>query len=81
MQKGDNRRCKQGWVMEKGFRNTAWVCRDGAKNDKAHLELTLARAVKGNMKSIYPYISSKRRNKENKDLLPDGEGGLVTAGR
>lgn len=50
-----------------------------ARKEKAHLELTLARGVKGNKKSLYPYISSKRLNKENGGPLLNGARDLATA--
>ncbi|KAK4831429.1 hypothetical protein QYF61_017560, partial [Mycteria americana] len=51
----------------------------GARKKKAHLELTLARGIKDNKKSLYPYISSKRLNKENGVPLLNGVSDLVTA--
>lgn len=41
--------------------------------------MTLARCIKGNKKSLYPYISRKWLNKENGGPLLNGAGDLVTA--
>jgi len=45
---------------------------------KAHLELNLVRKVKSNRKDFYRYISSKGQIGENRDLLLNGAGDLVT---
>lgn len=53
------------------------MCRDGVRKVKAHLELNLVRDVKGNKKELYKYISSKRKARENADLLLNGAETLV----
>lgn len=49
------------------------LCSDKIRRAKAHLELNLAHAVKGNRKCIHQYMSDKRRPREN--LLPLVDGG------
>lgn len=39
---------------------------------KAHLELNLARDVKGNKKGFYSYIDDKKKSRENFGLLLNG---------
>lgn len=39
-------------------------CKNGVKKAKAHLELNLARDVKGSMKGFYMFISSRRQGKK-----------------
>jgi len=52
---------------------------DSARKDTVHLELTLVRGVKGNRKTLHPYISSERLSKKNGGPLLNGVGDLVTA--
>ena len=54
------------------------MCRDKIRKAKAHLELSLATAVKDNRKCFYKYINTKRRTKENLHPLLDAGGNLVT---
>lgn len=45
---------------------------------KTHLELNLERFTRGNKESLYRYINSKRKPKENVGLLLNRTGNLVT---
>jgi len=45
---------------------------------KAHLELNLARDVKGNKKGFSKYLSVKRKTRESMGPLLSGAGALVT---
>ena len=51
--KAAHRRWKQRQATKEEFGNIAWACRDGIRKAKCHLELRLARDVKGNKKSFY----------------------------
>ena len=50
---------------------------DRVRKAKADLELNLAKDVKGNRKGFYKYINSKRKTRENMDLLLNGAAELV----
>jgi len=65
-------------VAQPASRVTVQSCRGGVRKAKVHLELSLVRDVKGGIKGFYQYISSKRKQRENMDLLLNGAGGLVT---
>ncbi|XP_075581659.1 lens epithelium-derived growth factor-like [Pelecanus crispus] len=68
---------KKGQVTQEECRDSVQVCRDRVRKAKAHLELRLARDVKGNIKGFYRYISSKMNTRENVGLLPNGAGSLM----
>lgn len=68
---------KQGQVTQEEYRDTVQLCRDGAKKAKAHLELNLARDVKGNKKGFYKYISHNRKTRENMVPQLNGAGPLL----
>jgi len=59
------------------YRNFVRACRDATRKAKVHLELNLARDVKDNKKSIFKYISSKRKTSDNVGLLWNEAGALV----
>lgn len=68
-----------GQVIQEEYRDIVQVCRDGHRRAKAHhLELIIARNVKGNKKIFYMFISRKRKTWGNVGLLLIGEGDLVT---
>ena len=67
---------KQGQVTQEEYRDTVQLCRDGVRKAKAHLELNLARDVKGNKKGFY--ISIKRKTRENVGPLLNGAGPTLT---
>jgi len=54
------------------------ACRDATRKARSHLELNLARDVKDNKKRFFKYISSKRKTRENVELLLNEVGVLVT---
>lgn len=60
------------------FRGTVEACRGGIRKAKAHLQLNLARDVKGNKKGIYGDMGSKRKPSENMGPLLNGAGDLET---
>lgn len=68
---------KKGQAMWENYRNVVRVCRDMTRKAKAHLELNLAKDIKGKKKSLYKYISSKRKIRENVGLLLNPMGVLV----
>jgi len=70
--KKSNVKGKQGHVIKEEFGNFPRACRDGVKKAKDQLQLRLSRNVKGNKKSSYEQISSKRLNKENVSPLLNG---------
>lgn len=65
-------------MTQEECRDTVQVCRDGVRKAKAHLELKLARDVKGNIKGFSRYVSSKMKTRENVGLLLNGAGNLMT---
>ncbi|XP_064900742.1 transcription factor RFX3-like isoform X2 [Columba livia] len=71
---------KKGQVIQEECSGTVQVCRDGVREAKAHLELKLARDVKGDIKGFYRYISSKMKTRENVGLLLNGAGNLMRKG-
>lgn len=54
---------KLGQATKEKFRNIVLVCRDDIKTANAHLEMTLAREVKGSKKSFFWCFSSKKLHK------------------
>lgn len=60
------------------YSDTVWVCRDGVRTARAHLELLLARNVKDSKNSFYKCISSRRKRRENVGPQLNRAGGLVT---
>ena len=72
---------KKGWATEEDYKEVTRLCRDKIRKAKAHLELSLATAVKDNKKSFYKYINAKRRTKQNLQPLLDVRGNLVTRER
>lgn len=61
-------------MTQKEYRDIVQALRDRIRKAKAHMDLNLARDVKGNKKSFYKYISSKRKMKEYVSLLLNGAG-------
>lgn len=47
------------------YKDTVRACRAGVRKTKAHLEVSLARYVKGNKRDFQKFISSKRMTREN----------------
>lgn len=66
-------------MTQEEYRNTVQLCRDGLRKAKIHLELNLAKDVKGNRKGFYKYTCSKRKTRENMASLLNGAGPLLTA--
>jgi len=56
---------KEGQATWEKYRNVVRACKDATRKAKAHLELKLARALKGNKKSFFKYISSKWKARDN----------------
>ncbi|GAB0183728.1 mitochondrial enolase superfamily member 1 [Grus japonensis] len=69
---------KQGQVAWEEYREIVWAARDQVRKAKALIELNLARDVKDNKKSLYRYVSDKRRTRENVGPLWNETGDLVT---
>ncbi|KAK4821712.1 hypothetical protein QYF61_027784 [Mycteria americana] len=69
---------KKGQATQEDYKGVARLCREKIRRAKAELELSLAAAVKDNKKHFFKYIGSKRRAKENLQLLVDGGGNTVT---
>ena len=63
-------------VTQEEYRDTVPASMDGFRKAKA-LELNLVKDVKGNKKSFYKYIRSKRKTRENMGLLLNGTRNLV----
>ncbi|PKU31482.1 rna-directed dna polymerase from mobile element jockey-like [Limosa lapponica baueri] len=68
---------KKGLAAWEEYRNTVRVCRDATRKARAHLELNLARDAKDSKKGFFKYISSKRKTRENVNLLLNEVGALV----
>lgn len=64
--------------VEGKYGDTGRACRDGVRKMKAHLELNLGRDTKGNKNIFYRQIISKRKTRENVDLLLNRAGALAT---
>lgn len=47
------------------YRDTVRACQAGVKKIKIHLDVSLVRYVKGNMRDFFKYISSKRKTRDN----------------
>ncbi|KAK4831229.1 hypothetical protein QYF61_016327 [Mycteria americana] len=69
---------KKGQATQEDYKGVARLCREKIRRAKAELELNLAAAVKDNKKYLFKHISSKRRAKENLQLLVEGGGNTVT---
>jgi len=69
---------KEGQATWEEYSNVVKAHRDATRKAKVHLELNLARDVKGNKKSFFKYISSKRKTRDNAGLLLNEVGVLVT---
>lgn len=68
---------KKAQTTRKDYRNIVRTCRDVTRKVKAHLELSLVRAIKDSKKDFYKYISSKRKIKEHVGSLINQTGVLV----
>lgn len=60
-----------------GIRDTAQSCSGQIRKVKAHLDLNLETAVKGNKRSLYMYGSFRREASENVGLKINGARDLV----
>ncbi|GAB0183606.1 mitochondrial enolase superfamily member 1 [Grus japonensis] len=69
---------KQGQVAWEKFRDIVQVARDHIRKAKVLIELNLARDIKGNKKSLYRYVSDKRKMGENVGPLWKETRDLVT---
>ncbi|CAM5090430.1 unnamed protein product [Eretmochelys imbricata] len=69
---------KVGQTTKKEYKNIARACRSEIRKAKSHLELQLARDVKGNKKGFFRYVSNKKKVKESVRPLLNEEGNLVT---
>lgn len=56
-------------MTQKEDRDTVSVCRERIKKTKAHLQLNLARDVRGIKKGFYKYIINKKKPRESVSLL------------
>lgn len=74
--KKEYERWKQGQVTQKEYRHCSSL-QDGVRKTKAHLELRLAKYMKGN-KSFYKHISSKSKTRDNAHQLLSGAADLVS---
>ena len=70
---------KEGQATWEEYRNVVKACRDATRKHKVHLEMNLARDVKGNKKGFFQYVSSKRKARENVRPLLNEVGALVMA--
>lgn len=65
---------KQGWVIQKEYKETVQHCGDGLGKPQATLGLNLVWMWKATKKGLYKFISSKRKARENTDLLLNKAG-------
>lgn len=54
------------------YRDIVRACKDRVRTAKAHLQLNLAKDVKGSKKGSYNHISSESKSKEKEGLLLNG---------
>lgn len=71
------RRVKQEQETQQEYKGTVQACRIRIRKAKPHLEVNLARDVKGN-KGFHKYSSSKKTIRENDGSLLNGAENLVT---
>lgn len=60
---------KTGYITKEGYRSISWACRDEISKTKVWPVLKQIRHVKCNKKGFCSYVGSKRKTKENTDLL------------
>lgn len=60
---------KQEPVTWEEYKDTLQACRDTVRKAKPHLELNLARIIKGNRKGLYKYIGNKKNTRDNMGML------------
>lgn len=65
---------KQGQVAWQIYRHAVWEYGNELRKVKALLELNLSREEKSNKKGFYRYTSSKKKIRENVDLLQNEMG-------
>lgn len=53
----------------KEYRDVVQLCMDGVRKTKACLELDSVRDTKGNKNGFQRYITSKRKSRENTDMM------------
>lgn len=71
---------KQGHIACEEYRDDVWMCRDGIRKAKAHVELKLTRDAKNNKKGFYRYIGRKTQANESVPSLINQKGELATEG-
>ncbi|XP_065440587.1 mitoferrin-1 isoform X1 [Chrysemys picta bellii] len=69
---------KLGQITKDEYRQTTQECRGKIRKAKAQNELKLATGIKGNKKTFYQYIRSKRKTKDRVGPLLSEEGETVT---
>uniref|UniRef100_A0A674ICA9 Reverse transcriptase domain-containing protein n=4 Tax=Terrapene triunguis TaxID=2587831 RepID=A0A674ICA9_9SAUR len=69
---------KLGQITKDEYRQTTQECRGKIRKAKAQNELKLAKGIKGNKKTFYQYIRSKRKTKDRVGPLLSEEGETVT---
>lgn len=68
---------KQAQVAWQKYRDTVWEYSNEVRKAKAHVQLNLGRDVKINKKGFYSCTNSKKKTRENVDLLLNGARNLV----
>jgi len=68
---------KEGQATWEEHRNVVKTCRDATRKTKDHVEINLAKKVKDSKKSLFKYISSKRKARKNVGLLLNEVGVMV----
>lgn len=71
---------KTGYSTKEGYRSITWACRDGIGKTKVWLVLKQIRHVKCNKKGFCRYVGSKRKTRENLDLMLNQAGVLPMNG-
>lgn len=74
--KKEHQRWKQEQVTQEEYSNTVQAHRDSIRMAKAHLDSYLVRNVRGK-KGYHKYISTKRKTRENVELLLNGAGNVL----
>ena len=71
---------EEGEAAQGGCKDVVRLCGENMSSAKAQLELTPASAIEDSKKSLYKYISNKRRANENLHPGLDAGGNVVTKG-
>ncbi|XP_075779238.1 uncharacterized protein LOC142827520 [Pelodiscus sinensis] len=78
IKKESHKKWKLGQITKDEYRQATRECRGKIRKAKAQNEIKLATGIKGNKKTFYKYIKSKRKTKDRVGPLLSEEGEAVT---